>query len=117
MSGSIWIEEMQAMETFAGSLQNPDLGVITADAMKACGGLPECAGLTAGVNELFGKGLAFLTDVDHGFTAFKDIVMQCHNDYAANDATQTEKIAASAHHSAGEDYVPGLLWTEDGAPR
>ncbi|ONI67120.1 hypothetical protein BWI15_28550 [Kribbella sp. ALI-6-A] len=107
----MWIEETQAMSTFALSLKNPNLAVITANPMTACGGLPECGALAAGVNELFAKGLAFLTEADRGFTAFKDIVMQCHNDYQANDTTQTEKIAATEHHTAGEDWLPGLAGT------
>jgi hypothetical protein len=111
MSAALWIEETQAMSDFAGGLKNPNLGVIKADALKTCGGLPECAALATGVNELFAKGLAFLTDVDQGFNAFKDIVAQCQSDYLSNDTTQAEKIATTAHHAAGEDYLPGLVGT------
>lgn len=109
MSGTMHLEETTAMRTFAGRLVNPNLGVVQADALQVCGGLPHCEALTAGVNELFAKGLAFLTEVDRGFTAFKDIVMQCHNDYLANDTAQAQRIATTAHHSAGEDHLPGLL--------
>jgi hypothetical protein len=111
MSAALWIEETRAMSDFAGALKNPDLGVIKADAMKTCGGLPECGALATGVNELFTQGLAFLTDVDRGFTAFKDIVAQCQSDYLSNDTTQAEKIATTAHHASGEDYLPGLVGT------